>query len=179
MIGKKAEMGVGTLIIFIAMLLVAAVAAGVVIQTVGSLQEKSLSTGSQAEGQIATNALTVEISATNGNDGEIDDFSQMMKLAPGSEPMKLDSVILSFNTYQSTATLQYRGINGTFVRDRTAGYNTIDEEELGQVGNTVNNVTLEEDFDGDNATDYFRVLNRSHFQINTSQGRLINISSEG
>ena len=64
---KKAEMGVGTLIIFIALLLVAAVAAGVLIQTAGSLQEKALSTGTQAKSQISTNAVTVEISATDGS----------------------------------------------------------------------------------------------------------------
>ncbi len=59
---KKGEMGVGTLIIFIAILLVAAVAAGVLLQTAGSLQEKSLSTGQQARSQISTHVDTVEVS---------------------------------------------------------------------------------------------------------------------
>ena len=63
---KKAEMGVGTLIIFIALLLVAAVAAGVLIQTAGSLQQKALSTGTQATGQIATNAQVIDVSAVDG-----------------------------------------------------------------------------------------------------------------
>ncbi|MFP4402768.1 MAG: archaellin/type IV pilin N-terminal domain-containing protein [Nanoarchaeota archaeon] len=105
---KKAEMGVGTLIVFIAMLLVAAVAAGVLIQTVGSLQEKSLATGQQARTQISTNARVIEVSATDGRAGNLSDFEQLMKLSPGSDPIKLDQVIFTFNTQNTSSTLKYR-----------------------------------------------------------------------
>lgn len=105
---RKAEMGVGTLIIFIALLLVAAVAAGVLIQTAGSLQQRALSTGSQATGQISTNAIVLEVSATDGRAGQtLDDFEIIMKLAPGSDSIKLDDVTMTFSTINTTQTLTY------------------------------------------------------------------------
>ncbi len=106
---KRAEMGVGTLIIFIALLLVAAVAAGVLIQTAGTLQQRALTTGTQATGQISTNAQVVEVSAEDGT-ASMDNFSMIMKLAPGSNAIELDSVTLSFNLNNGTQTLTYRGI---------------------------------------------------------------------
>ncbi len=104
---KKAEMGVGTLIIFIALILVAAVAAGVVIQTASSLQQQALATGQAARGEIATSARVIEVSAVNGSDGAVEEFSMQMKLAPGSNPIKLDEVTLTLNTDNTTTTLQY------------------------------------------------------------------------
>ena len=169
---KKAEMGVGTLIIFIAMLLVAAVAAGVLLQTVGSLQEKSLMTGQQAKGQIATNAVTVEIAATDGSDGTIDYITQILKLAPGSEPIQLDDTILTINTYDKTSTLKYR--DGTLTVDAVNGFNTRDEEELGAVGASY--VALEEDLDQDNQTDYITIINTTHVAVNVSSVGQLNVS---
>jgi flagellin-like protein len=142
---KKAEMGVGTLIVFIAMLLVAAVAAGVLIQTVGSLQEKSLATGQQARAQISTNAETIEVSATDGRNGNISEFQQRMKLAPGSDPIKLDEVIITLSTQTNSSTLKYREggnctkdeTNGYFTNESTGnGFFTVVYEQVGQ-----NNVT--------------------------------------
>jgi archaeal flagellin FlaB len=105
---KRAEMGVGTLIIFIAMLLVAAVAAGVLLQTASSLQQKALATGQQSEGEIATNARVIEVSATDASaDQTVENFSMQMKLAPGSDPIKLAEVSMTFNTDDSTTTLIY------------------------------------------------------------------------
>jgi archaeal flagellin FlaB len=103
---RKAEMGVGTLIIFIALLLVAAVAAGVLIQTAGSLQQKALSTGTQATGQISTNAQVVEVSGTDGTVG-LHNLSTVMKLAPGSDPIEFDSVTITLNLKDSSQTLTY------------------------------------------------------------------------
>lgn len=118
-------MGVGTLIIFIALLLVAAVAAGVLIQTAGSLQQKALSTGSQATTQISTNALALEVSGVDGSDQNVENFSMIMKLAPGSDPIQLDSVTMTLSTVTETTSLTYSTAadpvvngtteNGTFV----------------------------------------------------------------
>ena len=63
-IKNKGEMGVGTLIIFIAVILVAAVAAAVLISTAGSLQQRALVTGGQAEQGVSTGAEAVSVMAT-------------------------------------------------------------------------------------------------------------------
>ncbi|MFW6014104.1 MAG: archaellin/type IV pilin N-terminal domain-containing protein [Candidatus Nanoarchaeia archaeon] len=151
---KKAEMGVGTLIVFIAMLLVAAVAAGVLIQTSSSLQERALSTGQQAQDQISTNAQVDEVSATDGKDAEITDFEQLIKLSPGSRPIKLSETMFTFNTQDETATLHYRGVGSECSQGNEDGYNTWMEEEYENVTATSTEpITLENDLDDDREDD--------------------------
>lgn len=86
---KKAEMGMGTLIIFIAMVLVAAVAASVLITTTGSLQGKALDTGMASEREIGTNINILGMSY-NGTD-----FTTNVKLAPGSESVDMSKGYIS------------------------------------------------------------------------------------
>jgi flagellin-like protein len=165
---RKAEMGVGTLIVFIAMLLVAAVAAGVLITTASSLQEKSLATGQQAKSQISTNVRVIEVSATDGTDSYLNDFEEIVKLSPGSDPIKLDQVIFTVSTVNDTATLKYRGPEGLCIQANGNGYNTWSEEEIDEdVGTANNNYTLNDDLDDDGLDDYI-FHNDTHIKVNLS-----------
>ena len=104
---KKAEMGVGVLIIFIAMLLVAAIAAGVLITTVTSLQQKALTTGQETRGEISTHSNFIEVSATDGQDGDLENLSFIMRLAAGSDPIDLNDVLLTVSLNNMTGNLRY------------------------------------------------------------------------
>lgn len=90
-------MGIGTLIIFIATILVAAVAAGVLISTSGVLQQRALITGQEARKKI-TNA--VEVVSINGygnkSDESINDFETLLRLDAGSDPLQMKNFDLSF-----------------------------------------------------------------------------------
>ncbi|MGM5485350.1 MAG: archaellin/type IV pilin N-terminal domain-containing protein [Nanobdellota archaeon] len=108
---KKAEMGIGTLIIFIAMILVAAIAAGVLIQTASSLQNKALLTGKRSQDQISTSLRPMVLYAENGTNAQVDTFYLKVKLAPGSDPVKFGEMLVEVSlkdrsddlTFNSTA----------------------------------------------------------------------------
>ena len=92
--GNKAEMGMGTLIIFIAMILVAAVAAKVLLSTTGSLQNKALSTGKSTTQEVGTSLKTVEIYGEDGTDQQIDYIYDTVKLNSGSDQLRLQDMLL-------------------------------------------------------------------------------------
>lgn len=104
---KKAEMGIGTLILFIAMILVAAIAAGVLIQTATNLQSKALETGSRSTRQISTAISTVLLYGEDGTDGKIDSIFQNLKIVPGSEVVKLTDTLVSVDLANMSTDLIY------------------------------------------------------------------------
>ncbi len=121
---KKGEMGIGTLIVFIAMILVAAIAAGVLIRTATSLQSKALLTGERSKEQVSTGMTATLMYAENASgDQEIDDFYMKTKLVPGSGPIKFDEMSLLFITKDQKVDLEYR--SGSCSRgNATAGFYT-------------------------------------------------------
>lgn len=105
---KKAEAGIGTLILFIALILVAAVAAGVLIQTSSSLQSKALATGSQAQTQVSSGLIILQAWAENASSTQtVDRVYFKAKLAPGSDPMVLNASYVSFATQAIRQTFRY------------------------------------------------------------------------
>ena len=112
---NKGAQGIGTLIIFIALILVAAVAAGVLIQTASSLQSKSLDVGRQSQEKITTDIEVVQVYAANTSDGTIDGagvdtMTMIVRLGSGSSPINLNDLIVKMDTQSGSQNLQY--VNG-------------------------------------------------------------------
>jgi flagellin FlaB len=107
---KKAEMGMGTLIIFIAMILVAAVAASVLIATTSKLQNKALDTGKMTTNEVGTSLSAVEVYGENGTEGnDIDYFYETIKLAAGSEPIRFADLLMTMSLSSTSRDYTYDG----------------------------------------------------------------------
>ncbi|OIO66734.1 hypothetical protein AUJ68_00130 [Candidatus Woesearchaeota archaeon CG1_02_57_44] len=104
---KKAEMGMGTLIIFIAMILVAAVAASVLISTTGTLQNKALATGKATTQEVGTSLSAVEVYGEDGSDQDLDYIYWTVKLASGSEELRFTDTLVSLNLKDQSSDYEY------------------------------------------------------------------------
>ena len=98
----KGETGIGTLIIFIAIVLVAAIAASVLLGTAGSLQQKALTTGKQTQQEVSAGIRVIAVTATDGGNGDLESFELLLKLSAGSDPLSLNDTIITFDTKNSS-----------------------------------------------------------------------------
>lgn len=96
---RKAIMGIGTLIIFIATILVAAVAAGVIISTSGVLQQKALLIGEQSRNRLI-NGIQITHVFMEGNvtNKTANNIEILARPEPASGPVNFKTTSLSFFT---------------------------------------------------------------------------------
>ena len=107
---KRADIGIGTLIVFIAMILAAAVAAGVVIRTSGILQERAFAVGGEARQRLVTGIEVLQVLGTsNLVDNTIPQMEIFIRTRAGSGPVQLRTLGLIYATQNVafTAELQH------------------------------------------------------------------------
>jgi len=120
----RGQVGIGTLIVFIAMVLVAAIAAGVLINTAGLLQTQAEATGEETQQQVS-DRLQVQSATGNVTDDEtVDIFNLTVTKAPGANDINLENV-----SYQIVTS------------------NDIDNGVVGENGADIANTTSETDDD--------------------------------
>ncbi len=126
---KRAEMGVGTMIIFIAMVLVAAVAASVLISTANKVREQAQNTGDQAINNVASGFVVQDVTGqTNALKSKISNITIQVRLQAGSPAVNMDKVTLQFIT-GSTNQMRKMAASGessatTFVATQTLAQTT-------------------------------------------------------
>ena len=123
MTSARGEIGIGTLIIFIALVLVVAIAAGVTINSAGIFREKAIEVEGQGRGSISTGVDVIEVSATDGMDEDIEDFYAIISLSPGAEPMRISEAIVTQSLNDYTLDVDYRE-GADSVNDVFTGYYT-------------------------------------------------------
>ncbi|MGB1586718.1 MAG: hypothetical protein ACPHID_06705 [Thermoplasmatota archaeon] len=106
---SAAQVGIGTMIVFIATVLVAAIAAGVLISTSSDLQEKSAKTGSDATEQVASNLdITSVVGVRDAtSDAGLKDLQVFVALAPGASEVDLEQLKIQVTDGTELITLDY------------------------------------------------------------------------
>lgn len=113
---ERGDIGVGTLIIFIAMVLVAAVAATVLIYTTGALQQKATKTSKEATQQISSNIVVEQVLGDRGetSNQSINDLLIRLKPDVGTTSIDLRQVIVTIMDSTKRYDLNYSSeANGT------------------------------------------------------------------
>jgi flagellin-like protein len=106
----RGQVGIGTLIIFIALVLVAAVAAGVLVQTSGLLQAQAESTGEDAQSEVGNQISVVSATGTVGESGgnkAVDEVNLVVKKSAGSDPIDLTQATIEYTSDTASQTLTH------------------------------------------------------------------------
>ncbi|WP_227133255.1 archaellin/type IV pilin N-terminal domain-containing protein [Halorubellus salinus] len=104
--GERGQVGIGTLIIFIAMVLVAAVAAGVLINTAGLLEASASDTASDSQAQVS-NQITVVSAVGDVDSGNVAELNFTVMKSAGSGDIDLANTTVQYQSDAKAETLSF------------------------------------------------------------------------
>lgn len=118
---KRGQVGIGTMIVFIAMVLVAAVAAAVLTQTSGYLQQRAMSVGRETTEEVSTGIQISGVEGrTNGttSDSSISQIAVFIRTNTGGTSIDLGQTLLKLNDGTNQAVFVHNSTtNSTNVVD--------------------------------------------------------------
>jgi flagellin FlaB len=114
------DMGIGAMIVFIAMVLVAGIAASVLIQTANRLEIQAMTTGQQTTNEVSTGLAVVDIEGLN-HSGLIYNMTITVRARAGSGDIDLSQTILELTDGSIKTLLTYNPGGRQFNQSGDAG----------------------------------------------------------
>jgi len=152
----RGQVGIGTLIVFIAMVLVAAIAAGVLVNTAGFLQATAEDAGQESVDKV-TNRLDVVsthgVVNDRGSEKGVDSLNLTVRLAAGSGAVSLEDTTIKYVSDTTAKNLVYE--NETTSNGQQLGNVS---ENTGPSGDGLNSTEYTA-YDLDDGTTSYPVLN--------------------
>ncbi|WP_049915865.1 archaellin/type IV pilin N-terminal domain-containing protein [Haloferax mucosum] len=101
----RGQVGIGTLIVFIAMVLVAAIAAGVLVNTAGFLQATAEDAGQESVNKVTNRVEVLNTHGTVGGENDIDNITMTVRLAAGSSSVDMNETSIKYLSDTQVQTL--------------------------------------------------------------------------
>ena len=100
------DMGIGAMIVFIAMVLVAGIAASVLIQTANKLEIQAMTTGQQTTMEVSSGLQVMDIEGQN-NSGQITNMTITVRARAGSDDIDLANTVIEITNGSLKTLLTY------------------------------------------------------------------------
>jgi flagellin FlaB len=136
---ERGQVGIGTLIVFIAMVLVAAIAAGVLINTAGVLQSQASDTGSETQEEVANQIDVIHAVGMTDSNENVTSLNMTIKKSAGSNAIDITSATVQYTSDFEDVALTHGGNSslgdagastfGTEGVNGNDGYSLIDTDE--------------------------------------------------
>ena len=112
-VNKNASIGIGSMVIFIAMVLVAGIAASVIIQTMNSMEQQAMRAGQETTEEVSTGISVFDIKGYVPDSGNIDNMTITVRPRAGSADIDIGQVFIELaNTdYKVIMTYDTAGSN--------------------------------------------------------------------
>lgn len=147
--------GIGAMIVFIAMVLVAGIAASVLIQTSSTIQLQAMSTGQKTTAEVSSGIEVYDIegklNVTNGTKYDLKYLAIGVKVRPGAEGIDLNNSFVLLSDGVTKALLRYGGYNDADLYVSSASgdiFGVLDSDDWNKTDRETFAIAVLQDYDG-------------------------------
>jgi len=142
---KRGALGTGTLMLFIAVLILVAIVAGVLLTNVFEINTKTLVTGMEIRQEVGSMVSVTAIRGVNGTDGTIENLTMFIQHADDTLPINLRDTLLyieldnTSRNYRYNQTYNYSHMENSteyavrYIRGPYSDYGFLDRDDIVEI----------------------------------------------